>query len=152
MAGEPALATTAAAVVLLAAAVAAKLDYYAYIAGEHGRVTLEEAIGVPHGVGPPAAAGTVMRARLLDAGHSRGTFLTTEFGYTLAPSQRVALRTLFWSAGIGVPALWLSVGLDDGAGAAVALAACLVGFAAERWLFFAEARHTVRLYHGERST
>jgi hypothetical protein len=34
----------------------------------------------------------------------------------------------------------------------VALAACLAGFAAERWLFFAEARHTVRLFHGDRST
>jgi DMSO reductase anchor subunit len=26
----------------------------------------------------------------------------------------------------------------------------LVGLIAERWLFFVEARHTVRLYHGER--
>ena len=27
---------------------------------------------------------------------------------------------------------------------------CLIGLLAERWLFFAEARHTVRLYHGDR--
>jgi DMSO reductase anchor subunit len=25
---------------------------------------------------------------------------------------------------------------------------CLAGLLAERWLFFAEARHTVNLYHG----
>jgi DMSO reductase anchor subunit len=150
--GEPALGTTVAAGLVLAAAAVAKLDYYIYIAGERGRITLEEAIGVTRGVGTARAAGTVMRARLLDVGHSRGTFLTREFGYTLDPAQRVALRTLFWSAGVVVPALWLAVGLDDGWGAAIAMTACLVGLGAERWLFFAEARHTVRLYHGDRST
>jgi len=28
----------------------------------------------------------------------------------------------------------------------------MLGLTAERWLFFAEARHTVRLYHGDRTT
>ena len=31
-------------------------------------------------------------------------------------------------------------------------AACIIGLMAERWLFFVEARHTVRLQHGERRT
>jgi DMSO reductase anchor subunit len=35
---------------------------------------------------------------------------------------------------------------------AVAWLACMNGFSAERWLFFAEARHVVRLYHGDRTT
>jgi DMSO reductase anchor subunit len=43
-------------------------------------------------------------------------------------------------------------GVRDASGAAVALAACLLGHGAERWLFFAEARHTVRLYHGDATT
>jgi sulfite dehydrogenase (quinone) subunit SoeC len=37
----------------------------------------------------------------------------------------------------------------------IAVAACLlhfVGLLAERWLFFADARHTVRLYHGDPRT
>lgn len=141
-----------AAGLLLVAAAAVKLDYYAYLAGERGRLTIEQAIGVPQGVGPPAGTGTVMRARLFEAGHSGGTFLTREFGYTLRPAQRVALRMLFWIAGLLVPLLWLASGLDEWQGAALALATCLAGFAAERWLFFAEARHTVRLYHGDRTT
>ena len=29
---------------------------------------------------------------------------------------------------------------------------CIMGLLAERWLFFAEARHTVRLYHGDAKT
>ena len=93
-----------------------------------------------------------MRARLLDAGHSRGTFLTHEFGYTLAPGARTALRAAFWLGGIVLPALWLAAGVRDASGAATALAACLLGLGAERWLFFAEARHTVRLYHGDATT
>jgi DMSO reductase anchor subunit len=141
--------------VLLAAAAFVKLDYYASMASDAKRLTIEDAIGVAHGVAPPPArpgAGSVMRARLLDAGHSRGTFLTHEFGYTLAPSLRIALRAAFWLAGLAVPVLWLATGLDDALGAAVAVAACLAGLGAERWLFFAEARHTVRLYHGEATT
>ena len=154
--GEPAGIVAAVAGALLAVAAVVKLDYYAFIASDVRQLTLEQAIGVPQGVGPPAAASasgtTRMRARIFDVGHSRGTFLTNEFGYTLAPAQRTSLRALVWTAGFVVPALWLATGLDEWPGAAIACATCLVGLGAERWLFFAEARHTVRLYHGERST
>jgi len=34
----------------------------------------------------------------------------------------------------------------------LALLACMIGMLAERWLFFADARHTVRLYHGDATT
>jgi DMSO reductase anchor subunit len=34
-------------------------------------------------------------------------------------------------------------------GAPVAAVACVAGLFAERWLFFAEAEHVVRLYHGQ---
>jgi sulfite dehydrogenase (quinone) subunit SoeC len=138
--------------VLFLVAAGVKLDYYAYIASDTRRLTLEEAIGVPQGVGPAGASGSRMRARLFDIGHSRGTFLTQEFGYTLGPAQRTSLRLLAWLAGFVMPAVWLVSGLEELAAAVIAFAACLVGFGAERWLFFAEARHTVRLYHGERTT
>jgi DMSO reductase anchor subunit len=150
--GEASLVAAVVAGVLVVLSVAVKLDYYAHVASDRGRLTIEDAIGVAHGVGPPNAAQSRMRARLLDAGHSGSTFLTHEFGYTLAPPQRVALRTLFWCAGIAVPALWLAIGLDDWHGATIATVVCLAGLAAERWLFFAEARHTVRLYHGDPTT
>jgi DMSO reductase anchor subunit len=150
--GEASLVAAVIAGVLVVLSVAVKLDYYAHVASDRGRLTIEDAIGVAHGVGPVNAAQSRMRARLLDAGHSGSTFLTHEFGYTLAPPQRVALRTLFWCAGIAVPALWLAIGLDDWHGATIASVVCLAGLAAERWLFFAEARHTVRLYHGDVTT
>jgi sulfite dehydrogenase (quinone) subunit SoeC len=146
----PALAVIGA--LLLVGTVVAKVDYYRYIGSDRGRLTIEDAIGVAHGVGPRVAAPTMMRARLLDVGHSRGTFLTHEFVYTLTRLQRVALRLLFWCAGIAAPALWLAFGIDHWHGAALVALACLGGIIAERWLFFAEARHTVRLYHGDRST
>jgi DMSO reductase anchor subunit len=151
--GAPTALVVLAGALLLAAAFV-KLDYYASMAGDEKRLTIEDAIGVARGVAParPAAPGTVMRARLLDAGHSRGTFLTHEFGYTLARDARTALRVAFWAAGLALPALWLAAGADDWAGSLAALAACLAGLGAERWLFFAEARHTVRLYHGDATT
>ena len=37
-------------------------------------------------------------------------------------------------------------------GALIAFAASALGFVCERWLFFAQARHTVRLYHGDLRT
>lgn len=146
---EPVGALALAAAVLLLIAAAAKLEYYYFLAGDEGSVTLEQAIGVPQGVGPPGAP-SIMAARLLDAGHSRGTFLTKEFVNT---SPRLLwMRAAFWIAGIAIPLLWLAAGLAEWRGAALAFAACLAGLLAERWLFFAQARHTVRLYHGDRRT
>ena len=141
-----------AAGVLLFAAAWIKLDYYAYIASDVRRLTLEQAIGVAQGVRPPGSDASRMQARLFDVGHSRGTFLTREFGYTLQPAHRTTLRLVFWIAGLVAPASWLALGLHEPAAAVLAVITCLVGIGAERWLFFAEARHTVRLYHGDRST
>jgi DMSO reductase anchor subunit len=93
-----------------------------------------------------------MQARLLDTGHTHATFLTDEFGFALARRRRTALRATFWIAGIAVPLVWIRFGLPGAAGALIAGTACIVGLLAERWLFFAEARHTVRLYHGDPRT
>ena len=111
---EPAFGFSIAAGLLLAIAAALKLDYYAYIAGDEGRISLEEAIGVPQGVAPGGARGTRMRARLFDVGHSRGTFLTDEFGYTLAAGRRTIFRVIVWIAGFALPAVWLASGATPG--------------------------------------
>jgi len=137
------------------AALAAKLTYWASIgekaAGARTAPTLERAIGVPAGVHGPGPM-TVAQARLLDAGHSHGTFLTNEFGFELARQHARFLRGAALALGFGVPLAWLLLGApywQVGLGAA----ACgIIGLLAERWLFFAEARHTVRLYHGDRRT
>ena len=102
------------------------------------------------GVRPPGV--TVAQARLLDAGHSHGTFLTNEFGFRLARRHATALRVAALALGFGVPLGWILVGNANAWCALAAAVFCIIGLLAERWLFFAEARHTVRLYHGDART
>jgi DMSO reductase anchor subunit len=132
------------------AAFAVKLAYWRAVGDDSGAVTLERAIGVREGVRPPGM--TVAQARLFDAGHSHGTFLTNEFGFVLARSHATALRACGLLLAFGIPAVALAAENRSAAVAAAAAAACVVGLFAERWLFFAEARHTVRLYHGDART
>jgi DMSO reductase anchor subunit len=142
----------AAGVALLLAAWLVKEEYWRFTRSGENAVTLERALGVERGVGPPGTRGSVMAARLLDVGHSRGTFLTREFVHPDPGARRTLVRIAFLVASVAIPALWLVAGLGDPlAGALVALA-CLAGLLAERWLFFADARHTVRLFHGDRTT
>jgi DMSO reductase anchor subunit len=141
------------------AALIAKIGQWrAIAAGARDAPTLERAIGVPEypneypnkyaneAAQPPGM--TVARARLFDVGHSHGTFLTDEFGFVLARRNAVALRIAALAAGFGVPAAWIASGAANALVASLAAIVCLAGLLAERWLFFAEAQHTVRLYHG----
>jgi len=131
-------------------AIAVKWGYWRTIDEPGGSISLEQAIGVARGVRPPQQTGgsSIMRARLLDSGHSHGTYLTDEFGFVVARRHRTWLRVAFWVAGIAAPLVWVVAGAHGGAGV-IAAVTCLLGMVAERWLFFAEARHTVRLYHGD---
>jgi sulfite dehydrogenase (quinone) subunit SoeC len=130
-----------------AAALIAKIGHWrAIAAGAPEAPTLERAIGVREGVRP--AGMTVARARLFDVGHSHGTFLTNEFGFVLARRNAIALRLAALTAGFVIPAAWIVYGATSARMAWLAAIACLAGLLAERWLFFAEAQHTVRLYHG----
>jgi DMSO reductase anchor subunit len=133
--------------VLGVAALIAKIGHWRAVnAGAPNAPTLERAIGVKEGVRPPGM--TVARARLFDVGHSHGTFLTEEFGFVLARRNAVALRAGAVTAGFVLPATWIVYGAASAPTAWLAAIACLAGMLAERWLFFAEAQHTVRLYHG----
>ncbi len=153
--GVPAAQWGLLALVLLVAAAIGKLEYWRYVSSGERAITLEQAIGVAHGVRPPAtpgAAPSIMAARLFDAGHSRGTFLTREFVNHVAVSRRMWVLAIVWSCAFALPMIWLAFGLARWQGAVLASLACMIGLLAERWLFFADARHTVRLYHGERRT
>jgi len=101
-----------------------------------------------HGPGPISAA----HARLLDVGHSHGTFLTSEFGFQLAQRHARGLRGVALALGFGLPLAWLVVGVAHWQLALAAAVCCIMGLLVERWLFFAEAKHTVRLYHGDPRT
>lgn len=137
--------------VLGLAALATKLAYWRAIGDDARAPTLERAIGVQEGVHGPRPV-SVAHARLLDAGHSHGTFLTHEFGFALAQRHASTLRGMALALGFGLPLAWLVTGATRWQAALAAAACCIIGLLVERWLFFAEAKHTVRLYHGDPRT
>ncbi|MCX8101295.1 MAG: dimethyl sulfoxide reductase anchor subunit [Geminicoccaceae bacterium] len=93
--------------------------------------------------------------RLVEPPHSSGGWLVDETGYRVARRHAAKLRRIALAAGLVVPVLFLALGLLSGgrlAAATSGLAAAMslaLALAIERWLFFAEARHTVRLWYGE---
>ncbi len=109
-------------------------------------------VGLPEGTSINTATGLRMATvRLLDVGHTAGTFLTREFGYNVSRPMVVLLRCVALALGFAVPAVLVA----EGHGATVASLALVLGVAGalvERWLFFAEAQHVVRLYHGQPHT
>ncbi len=135
------------------AALVAKLGYWRHGADDRGgksALTLEQAIGVAQGVRPPRVS--VAQARLFDAGHTQRTFLTDEFVFRIARQHAQALRGTALALGFAIPLIWLATGPRHWAAALSVAVLALVGLLAERWLFFADARHTVRLYHGDART
>lgn len=93
---------------------------------------------------------TRAQVKLLDAGHTHGTFLTQEFGYLVPRLTAMSLRVLSMILAFAVPLVLLYIALEYQAPLVgmAALASVFAGLVAERWLFFAEARHVVNLYHG----
>lgn len=122
-------------VVLLALGAALKLAYFVRFAdGAPGAPDANEALNLHGG-----------RVRLLDVGHSHGTFLTNEFGFRLAREKASLLKLAVFVAAFVLPFVLLVLSPRLAPWAA---GLCLAGLLVERWLFFAEARHVVRLYHG----
>ena len=128
--GSPFFKVTSFLLILLAGG--AKVAYYSAMQ-DRGSPRLQSALAMP----------TAARIKLLDAGHSHGTFLTDEFAFRIARDRAEQLRAAVACLGFLLPLLLL-VSLDDAAPLAAIL--CIAGLLVERWLFFAEARHTVNLY------
>ncbi len=121
----------------LALAVAVKAIYYVWISQRDREPTINTATGISRA-----------RVRLLDAGHSHGTFLTDEFGFGVARQHATVGKILVFVLGFGVPMLILLRGDPSRSLVCLSIGAAAIGLVIERWLFFAEARHVVRLYHG----
>ena len=98
-----------------------------------------------------AAAGFYLAASLpllLTAGL---LFLTPmSFLVSTVRNSRTLVERL--ALGFGLPLAWLVTGDSRWQSALAVAACCMIGLLVERWLFFAEARHTVRLYHGDPRT
>ena len=131
--------------VLVAAAVAAAglLRWYAW-----GRL---DAAGPAHTIEAATGLGRFGRVRLLDAPHTEANYLLREMGFQIARKHAEKLRRLALLLAFAAPlALTLLAAVLPLAAIPAALAAVLAsaGVLVERWLFFAEARHTVSLYYG----
>lgn len=132
--GSPETLLYAATLALIVIAAVAKSLYLFWI-GKPAGSTIQTATGF-----------TQASVRLLDQGHTANSFLNDEFGYQVAADRLLVLRLLMGVGAFVLPfmlLLWLP--------AVSWLAAVLAigGLLLERWLFFAEARHVVRLFHGE---
>jgi sulfite dehydrogenase (quinone) subunit SoeC len=106
----------------------------------------------PSTVASATGLGRRGRVRLLEPPHTQDNYLLQEMGYRIARKHRVRLRGIARVAGFALPALLTLVALVASDAAAIAAALAVVsaglGLVVERWLFFAEAKHTVILYYG----
>jgi sulfite dehydrogenase (quinone) subunit SoeC len=93
------------------------------------------------------------RVRMLEAPHTEENYLLKEMGFSIARKHRTRLRGIARLAGFALPALsslfaLLLGGVVGGIMAGLGVASAALGLVVERWLFFAEAKHTVSLYYG----
>jgi DMSO reductase anchor subunit len=121
-----------ASVVMAAVALAAKVAYWRSIDSGVGARTPADATGL-------GKLGTV---RSLDPPNTEENYLLREMGYRIARKHAGRLRVVAMLLGFVAPIVLLPFVPP------VAAIAALLGLLVERWLFFAEATHTITLYYG----
>jgi DMSO reductase anchor subunit len=120
-----------------------KEAYWRFIDTTSGPSTVESA----------TALGRRGRVQMLEPPHTEANYLLQEMGFRIARKHARRLRMIARLAGFALP-LALSLAalfMAGGVGilvSAIAVAGAVIGVVAERWLFFAEAKHTVTLYYG----
>jgi sulfite dehydrogenase (quinone) subunit SoeC len=96
------------------------------------------------------AGGTV---RSLEWPHTEENYLLKEMGFRIARKHKVRLRLIAQALAFALPALLLAIVFAlpwpfAAVLSALAAIAQFAGMLVERWLFFAEAKHTVTIYYG----
>jgi len=134
------------ALVATAIAFALKAAYWWMIARAGPGPTPESATGL----------GALGKVRMLDPPHTQTNYLLSEMGYRVARRHAARLRRYAWLSGFAGASLLTLLALLSSGGLAflsafLAALLGLVGVTIERWLFFAEATHTVTLYYGRRA-
>lgn len=107
----------------------------------------------PSTVASATLLGSRGKVRMLEPPHTEENYLLKEMGFRIARKHQARLRRIARLAAFALPALLTLLALSFGgvvgiAGSGLAVASAALGLVAERWLFFAEARHTVTLYYG----
>lgn len=121
-----------------------KLAYWRFIDNTRSESTAETATGLGH----------LGKVRLFEAPHTEENYLMREMGFRIARRHAYRLRAFATVFAFVLPFLLTALTLalvQPVAGTAAVLAAIFVmlGVLIERWLFFAEAKHTVALYYGQ---
>jgi DMSO reductase anchor subunit len=90
------------------------------------------------------------KVRMLEPPNTEENYLLREMGFHIARKHRVRLRIVTRVAAFAVPliATFIAFVAASVLAAAVAVLSAALGLVVERWLFFAEAKHTVMLYYG----
>jgi len=97
--------------------------------------------------------GGIGEVRLLEAPHSGPNYLMKEMVFRVGRNRAQTLRMLTLVLGFAIPLLVLVLWMAGSFGHWMIIVAALCQFAgtvASRWLFFAEAEHSVSLYYGHR--
>lgn len=120
-----------------------KQRYWRFLDSNPHAATAESATGL----------GRIGKVRMLAAPHTEENYLQKEMGFRIARKHAEKLRAIALVAGFGVPAILtlLAMLMPDIVAIVLLVLAVLsnaVGTLTERWLFFAEAKHTVTLYYG----
>lgn len=134
---------TVASVAAGLAALALKLLYWRFIDSTPSASTIGSATGL----------GGLGRVTQFEAPHTEENYLLKEMGFRIARKHAARLRVVALLLAFALPlvALHLALLLPPVAAAlvtCVGLVSALAGILTERWLFFAEAKHTVTLYYG----
>lgn len=132
------------ALVMLATGLVVKGGYWRFLRTTRSDSTSASATGL---------GGATGRVTMLDPPHGGSNYLLDEMGFQIARKHASKLRRIVFIAAYIVPFVLIALGLFLGTAlslgfAILAVIAAGIGVAVERWLFFAEARHTVMLYYG----
>ncbi|MGI9416665.1 MAG: dimethyl sulfoxide reductase anchor subunit family protein [Geminicoccaceae bacterium] len=99
--------------------------------------------------------GTSELVRMLDPPHTQTNYLLDEMGFQIGRKHASLLRGFTLLFGLILPIVLTIIALTPDSWATtplafLAFASGLIGVLIERWLFFAEAEHTVMLFYGGR--
>ncbi len=133
------------AIAALAVAGGFKIAYWRAVDGEEKTRTVEAATGL----------GEFGAVRPIDPPHTSANYIMKEMGYHVARRHAAKLRRIALLLAFALPALAILLAMNSAGPLAAALsvaavASCAAGLVVERWLFFAQARHVVMLYYGDK--
>ncbi|ALE16095.1 Anaerobic dimethyl sulfoxide reductase chain C [Altererythrobacter epoxidivorans] len=146
-AAEAARIVAAISVALLLAGLVVKRGYWSHIHSGKVVSTAGTATGLGH----------LGKVEMTASPHDTDNYLLREMGFRIARKHAEKLRRTATLLAFIVPLFAIAAALTFTSGAVttimflLAAMACQIGITAERWLFFAEAKHAVTLYYGEQA-